>query len=113
MQTNANRSVAFLTAVFQLRSLLLCVFFLPRGNRAAHTYIYTYIYLSKRRSQMCLVQLCLHSKAPCMSSSLELHPGELDYSIGLQQHARWSNRDITGPYIRLNEIKRLFNNKNI
>ncbi len=52
---------------------------------------------------------CIFSEALC-ESSLELHPGELNYSLEQQRHA-WQNRSIAGSYIRSYKIKQLLDNK--
>ncbi len=74
MQTYTH---AFLTAVVSRHRCHFCcvsISFL-RQKCAPHT-------------QQRLVQLCLHSDChkPCLTSSLELHPGGLNYSLALQRH---------------------------
>ncbi len=78
----------------KIRSL---IFFLP--------------YLGRNPSQTLLVWLCLYCDiALCILNWIACGKAE-SQSCSTAPH--WSNRIIAGPYIRLYEIKQLFNNKNI
>ncbi len=84
MQTSTSlKSDAFKNDVnwcFHTAVSFCCVCFVTE-KKACNIYIYIHIYPNAAQVW------CIFSEAPCVSSSLKLHPGELNYSLMLQRHA--------------------------